>query len=143
MANKPFQIELSDFKFVTNNRTRSGGGRSLRLTVTWRYEDDEWGVLGWSQEGWLVTKNPKDYKCAPPISSFSPFRTRQLNMITTDLHELMLRMLRESKTSSGNSFLDYLEAPEYWNKKMDPSEIDGELPLVINTPDQEQKLLDV
>ena len=123
----PFKIELSDFKFIV----RGKACKCLRLTVTWSFLHPEFGLLGDSMEGCLVIRTKEGLRFSPHLSSFGPNQSRQLHAITTDYHDLVLKMLKEHKTKSGRSYLDYVGTEQNPFRSKDPSEIDPELPLAI------------
>lgn len=131
----PFKIQLSDFKFI---QTRSG--KALRLTVTWSFTHPEFGLIGDSTEGCMVSRTQEGFRFSPPISRFGPNQSKQLHSITTDYHDLIIRLLRNHKTKSGQTYLDYVgnEMPDALRPK-DPAEIDPELPREVGTEKEENE----
>lgn len=126
-----FEIEVSDFKFVTRGIKN---GKALRFTVTWKFEHPKYGLLGESEEGWLCTRNRGNYlRVNPPVSRFGPMQSKQLKMITAGYHDLILGMITSYKTKSGASYADYIGNvmnPELQAKLA--QEIDPELPTEIS-----------
>src|SRR5690348_7135178 len=104
--NNPFKIELSDFSFPTKGIKNPP---ALRCTLTWKFEQEGYGLLGESMEGCLITRDGAGrLKFSPPISRIGPMHRKQLCTITEDYQELILKSLRDAKTKDGKSYLDFV-----------------------------------
>lgn len=80
------------------------------------------------------------YRFSPPVSRFGPYQSKQVCVITTDFAELILKLVRDKKTKSGNSYFSYIgteDAPHL--RALDPSEVDMELPMDIRLGAEEEK----
>lgn len=128
----PFTVELSDFQFVQKLKS----GKGLRFTLTWRFIHPKFGLLGQSVEGCLIRKVGGRYIFGPPLSKFGPMQSKQLFLVTTDLADLIIRLVREHRTKDGRSYLSYVgtEEPEHL-RALSPAEVDGELPAEIRLED--------
>ncbi len=131
--NKNFEIEVSDFKYVSKGIKN---GKALRFSVTWKFTHPRYGLLGMTEEGWLATKHVRgSMHVSPPIHRWGPTSSKQLKAITSDLHDLVLSMLVNHKTKGGKSYMDYVghAVSEEFMAKV-PTEVDeefGELPEEI------------
>jgi hypothetical protein len=124
-----FEIEVSDFRFVTVKN-----GRALRFTVTWKFLHPKYGLLGESEEGWLCSRDGRgELRVAPPISRFGPQQSKQLKTITVGYHDLILAMIANYKTKKGTGYGDYIgrAIPEAFLAK-DAQDVDPELPQEIS-----------
>jgi hypothetical protein len=99
-----FMLEVSDVLYVTRG---IHNGRALRFTVTWAFKHPKYGLLGQSEEGWLCTRDAKGkLRVSPSIARFGNFHHKQFKLITENLHDLLLAMLVNNKTTAGRSYTD-------------------------------------
>lgn len=127
-----FEVEVSDFKFVSRGMKH---GKALRFTVTWKFQHPQLGLLGESEEGWLCSRNGQgDLRVSPPISKWGPHHSKQLKLITSDYHNLILGLITSYRTSRGTGYADYIGdvVPESL-KAQRAQDVDPELPEEITS----------
>jgi hypothetical protein len=89
-------IELGDFSFVQGYGST---GRLLRCSLTWKFEEEGTGkVIGTTTEGCLVSRasNGKIY-FSTPMSMLTNKTKRRLQVITPDLHALIVDTVMKSR----------------------------------------------